>query len=278
MEDGLWDCQVCTFRNQGSHVLCSMCARLRPGIQRISNRYRPSPPDSLELYTADTNEGSTDIVESRRGSREQSPLCSLPRLLGSAVSGAVTGIFAIVGAITGAVTGALAGRATEGGLLRGAGLGAVAGAVLSVEFLEASRTFWFTERPPSRSSSSMGEFLDEILSGRFVQDQVGPSTPPHRQVNIDDMTYEELYEMFGPGDVGIKGASEASLQALPWHIIIENGQDIAGERSCCTICLQELLHGEAARSLPRCNHTFHKACVDEWLIQQGSCPVCRHAI
>mgnify|MGYP000715811282 CR=1 FL=1 len=54
-----------------------------------------------------------------------------------------------VGAFTGAVTGALAGRATESGLLRGAGLGAVAGAVLSVELLEASRTYWYSERSPS---------------------------------------------------------------------------------------------------------------------------------
>ncbi|KAJ7532752.1 hypothetical protein O6H91_13G018400 [Diphasiastrum complanatum] len=240
MEDGSWECQVCTFHNRESHILCSMCFRLRPDFQRYSTSYLNTPSGSLQRYAADSIESSLEMVEARRASREQSSMCSFARLLGSALSGALTGMFAIVGALSGAVTGALAGRATEGGFFRGAGLGAVAGAVLSVEFLEAFGAFWSTERPASRSSSSMGEFFDEILSGRYVQDQFGPYlfTSLRQPVNIDDMTYEELYEMFGPGDTDMKGASEASLKALPWHTIRENGQDFGGELNCCTICLQ----------------------------------------
>jgi hypothetical protein len=60
-----------------------------------------------------------------------------------------------VGAFTGAVTGALAGRATESGVVRGAGLGAVAGAVLSVEVLEASRAYWYSQPMGSHLSSTM---------------------------------------------------------------------------------------------------------------------------
>ncbi|KAF3774178.1 hypothetical protein EJ110_NYTH53737 [Nymphaea thermarum] len=59
------------------------------------------------------------------------------------------------GAFTGAITGALAGRASDSGILRGAGLGAVAGAVLSIEVLEASRAYWYSEQSGSRNSSSM---------------------------------------------------------------------------------------------------------------------------
>lgn len=49
----------------------------------------------------------------------------------------------------------MAGRAAQYGILRGAGLGAVAGAILSVEVLEASRAYWYLELSGSRGPSSM---------------------------------------------------------------------------------------------------------------------------
>lgn len=43
------------------------------------------------------------------------------------------------GFFAGGIAGALAGKVSDSGIVRGAGLRAVAGAVLSVEILEASR-------------------------------------------------------------------------------------------------------------------------------------------
>ena len=59
------------------------------------------------------------------------------------------------GAMTGAIAGALAAKATRSGLLRGVSLGAIAGSILSVEVLEASRAYWCMEQTGSRGASSM---------------------------------------------------------------------------------------------------------------------------
>eukprot|EP00252_Welwitschia_mirabilis_P026569 TRINITY_DN8765_c0_g1_i1.p1 TRINITY_DN8765_c0_g1~~TRINITY_DN8765_c0_g1_i1.p1 ORF type:complete len:206 (+),score=46.57 TRINITY_DN8765_c0_g1_i1:344-961(+) len=184
-----------------------------------------------------------------------------------AVSGVLTFMFAVAGAFTGAVTGALAGRASDSGLLRGAGVGAVAGAVLSVEVLEASRAYWYSERSGARHSSSMADFIEELLNGRFIQ----------QQVHVSEMTYEDFFGILGETDH--QGLSGIYLENLPAFIVTkENNKDTFGDDICCTICLQDLQQGEKARSLPHCQHTFHMTCVDKWLIRHGSSPICRQDI
>lgn len=43
----------------------------------------------------------------------------------------------------------------------------------------------------------------------------------------------------------------------------------------CRVCLSEFEEGEKVRSL-KCNHTFHRDCLDKWLQQNwATCPLCR---
>ncbi|KAK9126992.1 hypothetical protein Scep_015838 [Stephania cephalantha] len=54
-----------------------------------------------------------------------------------------------------------------------------------------------------------------------------------------------------------------------------NGSSRAQEdEMTCTICLEQVKEGELIRSLP-CLHQFHATCIDPWLRQQGTCPVCK---
>ncbi|KAI5057587.1 hypothetical protein GOP47_0027602 [Adiantum capillus-veneris] len=205
-------------------------------------------------------------------------ICNLPRMVANMLSCALTSAFALVGAFTGAITGGLAGRAAQSGLLRGAGLGAVAGAVLSVEVLEASRAYWHSERSGPSSTPSLSDFVEDIISGRFVQDFLVPavSSTQRWQLNFTELSYEELYDMFMPSEGRVKGASEEVLRNLPKHIITQtNRRDACGDILCCAICLQELEQGDMARTLPGCKHTFHLQCVDRWLAKHVICPVCR---
>lgn len=43
----------------------------------------------------------------------------------------------------------------------------------------------------------------------------------------------------------------------------------------CSVCLEQVNVGELLRSLP-CLHQFHAICIDPWLRQQGTCPVCKY--
>ncbi|XP_065009699.1 E3 ubiquitin-protein ligase SDIR1-like isoform X3 [Musa acuminata AAA Group] len=45
----------------------------------------------------------------------------------------------------------------------------------------------------------------------------------------------------------------------------------------CSVCLEQVGVGELIRSLP-CLHQFHAICIDPWLRQQGTCPVCKHRV
>ncbi|XP_028768413.1 RING-H2 finger protein ATL39 [Neltuma alba] len=49
----------------------------------------------------------------------------------------------------------------------------------------------------------------------------------------------------------------------------------AAENSQCTVCLSEYQGEDVLRILPYCGHFFHATCIDLWLQQHSTCPVCR---
>lgn len=46
----------------------------------------------------------------------------------------------------------------------------------------------------------------------------------------------------------------------------------------CAVCLGEYKEDELLRCLPQCGHTFHVNCIDAWLQQHATCPVCRMSL
>ncbi|KAI3932995.1 hypothetical protein MKW98_029228 [Papaver atlanticum] len=62
-----------------------------------------------------------------------------------------------------------------------------------------------------------------------------------------------------------------NLSSFEYETVVEPAQD-------CIVCLERFIKGESCRSLPRCNHVFHASCVDSWLIQVPSCPLCRQIV
>ncbi|XP_039047867.1 RING-H2 finger protein ATL56-like [Hibiscus syriacus] len=52
------------------------------------------------------------------------------------------------------------------------------------------------------------------------------------------------------------------------------------ESSCveCVICLDEFKDGDSCRFLAGCKHLYHQLCVDQWLVQDMHCPLCRRFV
>jgi hypothetical protein len=62
-----------------------------------------------------------------------------------------------------------------------------------------------------------------------------------------------------------------------WKVIAKSTQRIIAsddDSIRCVVCLSNYLHGEEVRKL-RCQHEFHSSCIDEWLVRNPSCPICR---
>jgi len=43
----------------------------------------------------------------------------------------------------------------------------------------------------------------------------------------------------------------------------------------CPFCLEDLQHGDEVCALPRCQHVYHRACLQPWLARKAECPLCR---
>ncbi|XVF27158.1 hypothetical protein REPUB_Repub14bG0082500 [Reevesia pubescens] len=72
-----------------------------------------------------------------------------------------------------------------------------------------------------------------------------------------------------------KGLDSAILASLP---VLMFRQEEFKEGLECAVCLCELVEGEKARLLPKCNHGFHVDCIDMWFQSHSTCPLCRNSV
>lgn len=77
------------------------------------------------------------------------------------------------------------------------------------------------------------------------------------------------------GNNAVQGATEEDLNKLRLFTYGEEAAD--HPEAACSICLCDYEEGDILRELPckEGRHVFHAECVDEWLVQKLSCPICR---
>ncbi|XWS19987.1 hypothetical protein CRYUN_Cryun31cG0063000 [Craigia yunnanensis] len=72
-----------------------------------------------------------------------------------------------------------------------------------------------------------------------------------------------------------KGLDPTILASVP---VLMFRQEEFKEGLECAVCLSELVEGDKARLLPKCNHGFHVDCIDMWFQSHSTCPLCRNPV
>ncbi|XP_065123943.1 E3 ubiquitin-protein ligase Arkadia isoform X3 [Paramisgurnus dabryanus] len=97
-------------------------------------------------------------------------------------------------------------------------------------------------------------------------------------------TYEDLLHIEERLGTVNRGASQGTIERCTYphkykkrKLHGKQEEDEGAEEDTeekCTICLSILEEGEDVRRLP-CMHLFHQLCVDQWLLTNKKCPICR---
>ncbi|XP_031498346.1 RING-H2 finger protein ATL66 [Nymphaea colorata] len=78
---------------------------------------------------------------------------------------------------------------------------------------------------------------------------------------------------------GKLGLDSVALSLLPVFLYKSPASIRPGcEDPQCAICLSVFREDQKVKVLPGCDHSFHPDCIDKWLSEQPSCPLCRSSL
>lgn len=123
---------------------------------------------------------------------------------------------------------------------------------------------YFHERPLfGLNRSGLGLFLDDHRE--FVLN--------NRNMLTMDFIESIMNELYDPQT----GMSEREIQRIPLRTFRKQEGIEKNLEEKCAVCLTEFEDKEKVRDLT-CKHIFHPSCIDTWLVQNSTCPVCKHDI
>lgn len=289
-----WSCGACTYKNHGATLRCGVCDTLRftdAGVptdltSRMTDEYEMEAVDATprvdnrrnNFNNINTTNGdgskwacSQCTYENGRSYNEcamcgntRSPQSSFSQRLIEDDSEEEDNIFyrptqrarnqlrypttrsrsgyentAVNGALLGAGIGAGAALLNGRSIARGATEGAGMGMLGGLLF-----------RAMAEELMMDNELEHHIMLGNMIGSLVGEGTENNQQ-----------------------GVSQNILDQLPSRVFHQDRD----RPEQCPICIENFKTGDKVRTLP-CLHQFHEGCVDNWLRNKNTCPICKHQI
>ena len=191
---------------------------------------------------------------------------AVSRVAGGVMRALVAGVFGAAGTVAGAVYGLLSAAFVDqddDGFVRGTMVGAVAGALVSVDLAHSLLAIWC--RRSDYDDHCYPSSADTPGTAGRIRRTVGAVS---RLVVLAD-------PHSGRGDRVLFDRTSVGLSP-PVAVVVTKrtaGQDT------CPICLEGFeAGGDSAGRLPACSHVFHLGCIRRWLLCRSHCPMCRHAV
>ncbi|XP_029644038.1 RING finger protein 150-like [Octopus sinensis] len=72
----------------------------------------------------------------------------------------------------------------------------------------------------------------------------------------------------------LANAAKKTIAKIPQRTIKSGDKELESDYDQCAVCIEGYKPSDVIRILP-CKHILHKSCVDPWLLEQRSCPMCK---
>eukprot|EP00455_Lapot_gusevi_P051410 TRINITY_DN7654_c0_g1_i1.p1 TRINITY_DN7654_c0_g1~~TRINITY_DN7654_c0_g1_i1.p1 ORF type:complete len:528 (-),score=100.26 TRINITY_DN7654_c0_g1_i1:50-1570(-) len=137
----------------------------------------------------------------------------------------------------------------------------------------------------SHSASSLGRIGKSIFQDAMQGSLLGEAKSNVEDPDLEHWNYEQILEWEQRHGAVSRGLTRTQLSVLP---LVRYSANMAASlpphqhtdnQPTCQICFSEFEEGEFTRpNLLFCPHSYHQECIDRWLQQNPTCPVCRAEI
>ncbi|XP_062381014.1 RING finger protein 148 [Sardina pilchardus] len=72
----------------------------------------------------------------------------------------------------------------------------------------------------------------------------------------------------------LKSVAQKAIEKLKIRTLKKGDEEVGSDNHTCAVCIEGYKHGEHVMILT-CSHFFHKPCIEPWLLEHRTCPMCK---
>ncbi|XP_062857022.1 E3 ubiquitin-protein ligase RNF128 [Trichomycterus rosablanca] len=75
----------------------------------------------------------------------------------------------------------------------------------------------------------------------------------------------------------LKKVAKKAIAKLQVRTLRRNDPEVESDEMSCAVCIDMFKRCDVVTTLP-CSHIFHKTCIEQWLLEHHTCPMCKYDI